>query len=361
MGMSLKERDHRYSAIRNMMRKDGLDCLVIASRDTHSTRGNTRYVANYGNYFGEEIVMFPADGDPSIICSAQHGPSIERGGWVKNLVPDGDYHQNTSHQVEQVKKELARLDKGNKIGIVGRTFISVPVYLAVMEQCPNRAVDAVEIFNQLRDMKSPEEIEAIRTAALIADKVYIHIKNLLRPSLSDFKIYSEAKALIYEMGCEYSMELSTGLPYGRIFGANDIVGIEFTPAYDGYYVQLATNMPIAGEYSASTKKVIDIWEEALAAGVKNLRPGKKVSEVHQAVSTVLRQRGDTRAVGRIGHNIGLDVIDSWEVISTNTTELKSGMTLAFHPSAALDGVRFSGGYTYLITATGAEKLNKVSF
>ncbi|MFC2005192.1 M24 family metallopeptidase, partial [Chloroflexota bacterium] len=296
MSLSLKERDRRYSAIRELMGKGNMDCLVIASRDSYSTRGNIRYVTNYGCYFGQEIVMFPIEGEPSIICSAQHAASIERGGWMNNVLPASGYHQRMSEELEQVKKELARLDKGNKIGIVGKSFISVPVYLAVEEQCPNRVIDAAEIFNQLRDIKSPEEIEAIRTAAVISDKVYIHIKNMLQPGLTDFKIYGEAKALIHEMGCEYSMEL--GLPYGKVYGVNDMASLEITPSYDGYYAQIpGSGMPVSGEYPPSMEKARSVWEEALAAGVDTMRPGKTVSDVHQTVSTTLRQHGDTHTAG----------------------------------------------------------------
>lgn len=358
MTISLKERDRRYSAIRELMKKSGLDCLVVASRDTYSTRGNTRYITNHGNNFGEELVVFPIEEDPSIIASAIRGPAIQRGGWVSNFIKIA----NVSEEVEEVKKELSRLDKGNKIGIVGSDYISVPAYLAIEAQCPNRVVDATWIFSQLRIIKSPEEIEKIRTSALISDKTFIAIRNMLRPGLIDYDIYSEAKRLIHQMGCEYSMELINGhFPRGLVMKANDTLNFEFTPAYEGYYTQLLVEIPV-GEYPSDIQKLMPIWEEALAVGVDNLRPGKKVSDVHQAVSTIIHKRGSIHIAHRFGHSIGLDVIDSWQIVASDTTELKPGMTLAFHPGVnpKPGGIPFAAGYTYLITETGAEKLNKVN-
>jgi len=55
MGLSLAERDRRYAAIRKFMKKEDLDCLVIASRDTFFTRGNVRYITNHCNHIGEEL------------------------------------------------------------------------------------------------------------------------------------------------------------------------------------------------------------------------------------------------------------------------------------------------------------------
>ena len=355
MNLSLNERNRRYAAIRELMKKNKVDCLVCISRDTYSTRGNTRYITNHGNNFGEEVVLFPLEGDPSIIASTIRGQAIERGGWVHNFIPVA----NVSERVDQLKKELARLDRGNKIGIVGISYVSIPVYSAVETQCSNRIVDMTWIFDQLRAIKSPEEIDKIRIAASIADKAYFAIRDMLKPGISDFELYGEAKKLIHQMGCEYSMELMMHYPYGRIMKPNEILSFEFTPAYQGYYAQLLAIMPIT-EYQSDVQKAIPIWQEAFAAGEEAMGPGKKVSEVHQAVSTVIRKRGRTHIPHRFGHSIGLDVIDSWEVVPIEDTELKPGMTLAFHPSVTPEpgGVKFGGGYTYLITDRGAEKLSK---
>jgi Xaa-Pro aminopeptidase len=358
MGMSLTERDRRYSAIRELMKKDNLNCLVIASRDTFSTRGNTRYVTNHGNNFGEEIVMFPLNGNPSIIASTIRGPAIQRGGWVQDFLPVA----NISERVQTLKRELTRFDKGDRIGIVGMEYISVPVYLAVMEQYPNRVVDAIEIFNQLRNTKSHEEIEKMRVSTWIADKAFLTIRDMLRPGISDYELYGEAQGLIHKMGSEYSMQLMPGYPYGKVMEGNDILTFEFTPTCEGYYAQLLVSIPVS-EYPRHVQKFIHIWEEALSFGVENLRPGKKVSEVHRAVSDVIQKRGGSHIAHRFGHSIGLDAIDSWEVVPGEDTELKPGMTLAFHPGIVLEpgSARFDGGYTYLITDTGAEKLNRVDF
>ena len=71
---------------------------------------------------------------------------------------------------------------------------------------------------------------------------------------------------------------------------------------------------------------------------------------------------DIRAIPTGMHN-ETAWIDSWELVPIENTELKPGMTLAFHPNIAMEPgpVRFGGGYTYLITDTGADKLSRVDF
>lgn len=359
MSLSIRERDRRYAAIRELMKKEGFDCLVIASRDTFSTRGNTRYVTNHGNNFGEEIVIFPSERDPSIIASGVRWPAIQRAGWVSHFMG----FSSASEEVDQISKALSCFDGTGKIGLVGMAYISVPVYLAIQKRFPNRLVDANWVFEELRSIKSPEEIEKMRVSASIADQAFLVVKEMLRPGLKDYEIYGKAKMIIHEMGCEYSMELINGhFPCGRIMEDHDIVHFEFSPAYEGYYAQLLVDIPV-GKYRSEMKKVIDDWEKAFAAGVNHLRPGVRASEVYNAILTKMHERGCINKQARFGHSIGLDVIDSWEFLPTDASELKPGMTLVLHPNVILEPgpARFGGGYTYLVTDRGVEKLNKVDF
>ena len=359
MSFSVKERDRRYAAIRELMKKENLGCLLIASRDTYSTRGNTRYVTNHGNNFGEELVLFPSEGDPTIIASGIRWPAVQRGQWINAFIG----FSTQSEKIERINNALFRLNKERKIGLIGMEFISVPVYLAIQNQFADSVIDANWIFEELRPVKSLAEIEKMRVSSSIADKVLSAIRDMLRPGLSDYEIYSKAKMIIHEMGCEYSMELINGhFPWGHIMEANEIMHFELTPAYEGYYTQLLVDLPV-GEYRSDIQELIDVWKEAFAAGVNNLCPGRRVSDVFNAILTVIHQRGCIQKQARFGHSIGLDVIDYWEILPTNNTELKPGMTLVLHPSVILKagGKPFGGGYTYLIKDTGAEKLNKVNF
>jgi len=364
MSLSLEERNRRYTAIRELMEKDELDCLVIVSRDTYFTRGNTRYVTNYGNYMGEEIVLLPIEGDPVIIAVEGFEEAIHRGGWVQDYIGSFNFFE----RINRAKQELTRFDRGNRIGIVGTAYISAPVYSEIQAQFPNSITDADWILKEVRSIKSLEEIEMMRLSAAIVDKAFPVIRDIIQPGISDFKIYGEVKRLLHEMGCEYSMEFIkihsalVGLPWGDVLKAKDMLGLDITPAYKGYYSQLLVALPV-GEYPPEIQKMVPVWAEALSTGVNLLRSEIKVPDVDYAISTVIREYGYEPMNSRLGHSIGLDVNDGLAISPDDNTELKSGMTLALHPGLSLKDVRknFHGGYTYLITDAEPVKLNKVSF
>jgi len=363
MAISLEERDRRYGAIRELMLKDKLDSLLVAGRGDYLSRGNIRYITDYGIIIGELYCIFTLEGVPVFIASKGPVPAkLHKAEWALDF-------RETSNRVEQVIKELSRLDKGNKVGIVGMADISVPMYLAVLAQFNNRLVDATGIFRQLRLIKSAEEIEKMRVSASIADKVFILLRDMIRPGLSDYEIYGEVKRVIHKMGCQYSMELISAEganinlfhPTGDRLETNGTLVLEITPSYEGYYTQLPVTLPV-GEYPPHIRKMIPIFKQALEAAVSILRPGTKVSDIHLAIEKVIHSEGYI-SPWRHGHGIGLDVIDFWSLSESSTMILKPGMILTLHPNLLLEpeseGNGIAMGYTYLITDTGSERLNKV--
>jgi Xaa-Pro aminopeptidase/Xaa-Pro dipeptidase len=275
--------------------------------------------------------------------------------------------REAANTIEQVNKELSRLDRGNSIGLVGMACISVPMYLAVKDKFGNRLVDLPWMFEPLRVIKSAEEIDKTRLAAAVADKVYARLREIVRPGLSEHKIYGEVKRIIYEMGCEYSFDLLDAagsmmnmsfFPTEDKLEKNGTLFMEISPAYEGYYAQLPVTMPV-GKYLPHVRQMVIAWSEADKAARKMLRPGTKVADLYHTLVNSIRDNGFQSPL-RPGHSVGLDILDFWSITDSNDTILKPGMVLAVHPSCMIkvggDGVGM--GYTYLITDTGADRLSK---
>ena len=364
MSISRQEFERRYAAIRKQMKRDSLDCLLVVGLADDFNRGNIRYVTGSGR---GGCCVFPLAGNPVFMIGPNQSasPKIPKTVEALELLD----LRETDNPAGQVVEELSRFYQGNRVGIVGTGCIPVPMYLAVKEKFRDKLVDSVKIFEDLRSIKSEEEIEKMRTAAAIADDVYAMLKNLIRPGLSDYGIYGQVKRLIYEKGCEYSFDLidasgsrmnMTFWPTGERLKNNDTLFMEITPAYEGYYAQLPVTLSI-GKYPPQIKKMVSVWEQADKAALKILRPGTKVSDVYHALVDTVREYGYISPL-RPGHAIGLDALDFWSITASSTITLKQGMTLAVHPSimTRIGGDACGMGYTYLITDTGAERFSKVN-
>jgi Xaa-Pro aminopeptidase len=363
MSISRQEFERRYQGIRELMEKEEADCLLVVGLSDDFNRGNIRYITGSGR---GGCCIFPFEGVPVLFTGPNQSSSSKIGKTVEAL--DLLDLRETSNPVEQVKQELSRFYKGNRVGIAGMECISVPMYLAVKEMLRDRLIDSTEIFEKLRVIKSAEEIEKMRIAATIADSVYAMLTEIVQPGLSDYEIYGQVKKTIYEMGCEYSFDLidaegsrmnMTFWPTGERLKANSTLFMEITPAYEGYYAQLPVTLPV-GKYPPIIRRMVGVWEQADKAALTILRPGTSVSEIYQVLINTIRQNGYISPL-RPGHAIGLDAIDFWSITESNNTVLEPGMTLAVHPSimTEIGGDACGMGYTYLITDTGAERLSKV--
>ena len=363
MGISQQEFKLRYAAIRKLMKKEGLDCLLVVGLSDDFNRGNIRYITGSGR---GGCCIFPLEGAPVLLTGQNQSvsPKLRRTVEALDLLD----LRETANPEEQAKKELSRFYNGNKIGVVGMACISVPMYLSVTKKFRNRLVDSVGIFEQLRVVKSAEEIEKTRMAASVADKVYARLREMIRPGLSEYEIYGEVKKTIYKMGCEYSFDLIDGagatmnmsfFPTRDKLEANGTLFMEITPAYEGYYAQLPVTLPV-GKYPPHVRQMVSAWNQADKAVQKILHPGTKVSDVYHILVNTIREKGYLSHL-RPGHSIGLDVLDFWSITESNTTIIKPGMILAIHPSVMLEmgGDACGMGYTYLITDTGAKRLSKI--
>jgi Xaa-Pro aminopeptidase len=363
MGISNQEYRRRFTSIRKVMKKEGLDSILVIGISDDFNRGNIRYITGSGR---GGTCIFPPEGSPIMLAmpNALASSKLPRTMEAFDLLTI----RETTNNIEQVIKELSLLDKGGKIGLVGLACISVPMYLAIKEKFGSRLVDMPLLFEPLRVIKSAEETDKIRSAAAIADKIYARLRKIIKPGLSEYSIYGEVKKILYEEGCEYGFDLLDGsgstmnmafFPTTDKLEDSGTLFMEISPSYQGYYAQLPVTLPV-GKYQPHVKQMVIAWSEADKAMRQILRPGTKISEIYHTMIDTVKSRGFQSPL-RPGHSIGLDILDYWSITDTDNRVLQPGMALAIHPCVMVkpggDGVGM--GYTYLITETGYERLSKI--
>ena len=363
MSISQPEYLRRYAAIRELMKKEGFDSLLVVGISDDFNRGNIRYITGSGR---GGCCIFPLEGAPVFLSAPNMSAS------PKLPLTMAAYQlldlRETTDNARQAVKELSGFDRGHKIGLIGMACISVALYQAVKEKFADRIVDATAIMDQLRAVKSAEEIGKMRAAALVADEVYRRLRNMIKPGLSENIIYGEVKKTAYEMGCEYSFDLldAGGAPMNMSFYPTGdklkdkgALFMEISPAFEGYYAQLPVTLPV-GQYSPQVRQMVSAWNQADRKVREILFPGTKVSDIYQVLIGTIREKGFISPL-RPGHSVGLDILDFWSITESNSLILKSGMLLAIHPCVMLKpfGEGVGMGYTYLITDKGAEKLSQI--
>ena len=118
MTVSRREFERRYAGIRHKMEKDELDCLLVVGLSDDFNRGNIRYITGSGR---GGCCLFPYDGRPVLLT----GPNQSTSPKMRKTASAFDLLElrETADPIEQVKRELTRLYKGNRVGIVGMSCI----------------------------------------------------------------------------------------------------------------------------------------------------------------------------------------------------------------------------------------------
>ena len=370
MAISAAEYKARHDRIREAMRKEGLEMLIVAGRDDIYSRGNMRYITDY---VGAGYLVFPVDENPILFVhpvqaaspkAARHRPINDF--VTVQLYANGAY----GDPVLDVMTELRRRNITTGIGFVGLGEIGAPVYQAVTEYATEPVKDATHILREARLIKTPEMLEYTRASAKLADEAYAILKEMAAPGVKDYELYGTVKDHLFRNGSEYSLEVIdaegakmnfTWGPTGEVLEEGGHLFMEITPAVGGVYAQLPFCLPI-GEMTPKVADMKEAWLAGFQAGEALLKPGNLVSDVSKAMKAEINARGHLTPFAQ-GHAIGLDVVDGWAIGDESPVVLQPGMTMAVHPAAVeeLGGDAFTCGYTYLITETGAERLSALDF
>lgn len=362
------ERKRRHEALRAAMTAAGIEALVICGRGDEFVRGRIQYVSDIFQWAGWGFVVLPAHGEVVYVGDPLWGTArAEAAGWLSE-------YRLTQAPGEEIAGILADLGLGRgRVGLVGTADAGSSVHLRALEVTAKRVRfdDATDLFDDVKIVKSDEEIEHLRQTSAILRRVFGALAAEIRPGVPESDVLAEAHRLARQYGCVDGIAIM-GRPPFRFFGAgspvpiqrDDIVVIDLEwGGPGGYWLELRRCFSF-GEPSDEARRFWELRRESFAACVSAIRPGASSDDI-------LRARDDAYAavglppVGGIrysAHGIGLDSLEPpW--VPGKSRVLQQGMVLSLHPDiefadpaarARLGGISIADNI--LVTATGAERL-----
>jgi Xaa-Pro aminopeptidase len=282
--------------------------------------------------------------------------------WDAELISESGLRVSTASSLEQALASRA----AGRAGIAGMELMEAR-FLDVFTG-PESATFDVE---ELRRIKSAEEIACIRKAADLADRGYQHFARSVKPGMAEYELVAEVEAFLKANGAEDNFMLIasggvevTGMkpPTDRRFIAGDSITTELTPQVNGYWAQICRTLVI-GEPSAAQKESFGIFSEAQKAAEDFLRPGVDIADLARVQNDVFRKYSYGEYTGpkytRVrGHGLGLHCDENPWILEDVHYTVKESMVLIAHPNTYLP---LSGymvfGDSLLVTADGSAPLN----
>lgn len=379
-GLSLQERDRRYALIRAAMRERGLDALIVwgNSAKWDSKCANIRYISQIGGNGEEAMALFPLEGEPTLFLWSpiMRGEWLESQQWVTNLLAR---RPNWSEVVVERIKELGLAQASlGVVGLEGREpegDIPYVTYNRILGACPQaRFENATDILEEVRLVKSEEEIALIREAMRIGDVATEVMYRMSRPGASERAIFAEMIGTMLREGAEHPVmflwdagapDRARRLTYNRnrTLKAGDVICTEFAPRVQGYYGHFQRAAAIA-EPASPYERLLEASALAYQQGMEAARPGITVGEFYDACADPILSRGFEIYKGPLFHGIGL----GWETPlgmpgmseKLRARKLVEGMTLAIEVGAATEG-KANGvhlGDVVVIRNHGVESLSR---
>lgn len=223
------------------------------------------------------------------------------------------------------------------------------------------------IVDNKRIIKSPQEIIALRHLAKRTREISSGIKGFLEEGMTDWQIIAQVDKRIRENRClnAFPTIAAVGIDSanahavanGRKLKADKHLLLDFGLEENGYCSDL-TRTICTGRINRQICRFRDAVNKTQDFMIKNIRPGKKISELMKNARSVISDLGLSEYITHgFGHGIGLEVHESPSLSWNNEEEFKENMVLTVEPGLyepGVGGVRIED--MVLVTSNGCEVL-----
>ncbi len=370
---SKTEFSKRKASVLQAMKEQKLDALLMFRQE--SMYWLTGY-DTFGYVFFQTLIL---DIEGNIILLTR-APDFRQAQNTSNIADIRIWvDKDKSNPTDDLKVILDELSlKGKKIGIeyeaygmTGRNALRLNKSLENYCEVEDRS----ELINQLRVIKSDEEIIYVKKAAELADRALDEAWKYTKAGASEAKILAEMQRTVLEGGGDYpANEYIIGSGHNallcryqsekRILSNQDQLSIEWAGAYKHYHSAMFRTIPI-GKADPKHIKMHEACIEALRNCEEKLKPGKSVGEVFDIHAKTFDKLGYKKArMNACGYSLGSTFSPNWmdwPMLYTGNPYIIQTGNIFFMHMILMDSdnqLAMNLGETYLITKDGNERLGK---
>jgi methionyl aminopeptidase len=198
--------------------------------------------------------------------------------------------------------------------------------------------------------KTPREIEIMRHAGKIVALTHQELQKHISPGITTKELDAIAEKFIRKYDAIPSFkgyngfrgsicssvnnELVHGIPSDRVLKDGDIISLDIGAKYNGYHGDSAWTYPV-GKINQETQQLLDVTEESLHLGLKEAKPGERLSNISHSIQTYVEAKGFSIVREYVGHGVGQDLHEDPQIPHygppNKGPRLKPGMVLAVEP------------------------------
>ena len=380
--ISTAELERRWAAVRAAMEREKIDVLLM--------QNNNDYMGGYVKYFTDLpatngyplTVVFPRD---DLMTAVGMGPfggdadptanpdGINRG--VKQVLTTPSFascHYTAAYDAELAARALAPY-AGGTIGLVGTASMSFALvdYLQKGRFSNSRFVDAADMVDRIKAIKSAEERDLIRRAAAMQDGAMRAAFDAIEPGMRDRDVAAIAQCYSQRHGSENGIYLCASMPadapsafsqrhyQNRVIQEGDVIALLVEDSGPGgMYAELGRTC-VVGKASAELKDEFAFAVEARKFNLGLLKPGTPCADIFAAYNDFMRKNGRPEERRLHCHGQGYDLVERPLIRSDEPMTIAQDMNIVVHPTYMRGHVLSWVCDNYLIEANGpSERLHR---
>ncbi len=199
-------------------------------------------------------------------------------------------------------------------------------------------------------IRSKEELDKMRKAGKVVAEIHEVTRAAIRPGITTMDLNVLAAEVLAKRNARSNFlnyhgfpavictspndMIVHGIPGEYVLQEGDILSVDAGAIVEGYHGDAAYTAPV-GEVSATAKRLMEVTERSLWAGIEKLVVGGRLYEVGRAVQEVAEAAGYSVVREYVGHAIGTQMHEDPQVPNywpgSPGPMLKAGMVFAVEP------------------------------
>jgi Xaa-Pro aminopeptidase len=376
-----RELERRWAAVRAAMKEQGIHALLM--------QNNNDFMGGYVKYFTDlpathgypQTVIFPAEDSMSVIIQSHFGDDQElprEGSWLRRgvrRVLGAPYftsaYYTLPYDAEHAEKALAPYARGT-IGLVGRGSLPVSMMDHLRSRfAAARFVDASDMVDRIKVIKSEDEIAHIRRTAAVQDGAIEAAMKAVAPGKREIEIAAVAEHYVLDHGGEQGLFLccshAPGEPtywanrhlQNRVLREGDMFSLLCeSNGPGGFYTEISRTC-VLGRAPQELRDDFALLLEARQFTLNLLKPGAACKEIWDSYNAFLRKHGKPEEERLYCHGQGYDLVERPLVRRDEPMAIAEHMNITCHPTY-LSKLAFNTICdNYLVGRTGVtERLHK---
>lgn len=341
----------KLTKLRNALEANKLDAILITSAV------NRRYITGFTGTAGAAII---SKNETRFITDFRYTEQATEQAKGFDIV---EHKQAIDLEIKDQVKDMNVKRLGFEKDHV--TYSKYEDYKKVIEA---ELVPVSGLVEDLRLIKTADELSIMKQAAKIADDAFEHIQAYIKPGVKEIDISNELEFFMRKQGAassSFDIIVASGkrsaLPHGvasdKGISSGELVTLDYGALYNGYCSDITRTFAV-GEISDELKKIYDTVLEANLRGVDGIKPGITGKEADALTRDYIKEEGYGDHFGHsTGHGLGLEVHEGPGLSHKTDRKLATGMVVTVEPGIYVPGV---GGCRIeddiVITETGNERL-----